>query len=224
MAKSLTVETARAVKEYIDQGMSYAEISKIDGMPTSKTILRWVRDNRFGVFAEGKGTMPKQVGKPSVYTEEIANEILLRLMENENLKDMLKEPHMPSLGTVMKWRRENYNNFGADYMMAFEARLWYAAEEILSIADDATNDYVEKESKSGKFIAFDAEHVQRSKLRIDSRKWLLSKLVSKFNDKSTIDHTSSDGTMTPNQEPTAFEISFIDGKAPDYDEDDGILN
>ena len=51
------------------------------------------------------------------------------------------------------------------------------AEEILEIADDARNDYMEKLDDSGNLLGYtlNGEHVQRSRLRIDTRKWLMSK-------------------------------------------------
>jgi DNA-binding transcriptional regulator YdaS (Cro superfamily) len=40
--------------------------------------------------------------------------------------------------------------------------------------------------------------VQIARLEIDTRKWLASKLLPKrYGDKSQVDHTSSDGSMTP---------------------------
>lgn len=52
---------------------------------------------------------------------------------------------------------------------------------MLEIADDATNDYVERIDRNGEpYRAFDAENVQRSRLHVDSRKWLLAKCLPKI--------------------------------------------
>ncbi|EDT6018112.1 DNA packaging protein, partial [Salmonella enterica subsp. enterica] len=55
------------------------------------------------------------------------------------------------------------------------------AEELFDIADDGTNDWMEKLDKDGEAIGYqlNGEHVQRSKLRIDTRKWYLSKIMPK---------------------------------------------
>jgi len=54
------------------------------------------------------------------------------------------------------------------------------ADQILQIADDATRDWIERKNPDGStYHAFDAEHVQRARLRIDSRKWLMSKMAPK---------------------------------------------
>ncbi len=49
------------------------------------------------------------------------------------------------------------------------------ADEILTISDDSSNDYIETETGQRP----NTELVARSRLRVDSRKWLLSKLASK---------------------------------------------
>lgn len=60
------------------------------------------------------------------------------------------------------------------------------ADEIMDIADDGENDYTEDED--GKQIV-NYDHIQRSKVRIDTRKWLLSKMLPKtYGDKQEIKH------------------------------------
>jgi hypothetical protein len=56
---------------------------------------------------------------------------------------------------------------------------------ITEIADDGSNDWIERETKSGRMLTVpDQEHINRSRLRIDARKWLLSKLAPrKYGDK-----------------------------------------
>lgn len=54
------------------------------------------------------------------------------------------------------------------------------AEELIEIADDGTNDYMEKLLQSGETIeVVNTEHIQRSRLRVDTRKWVASKLKPK---------------------------------------------
>jgi tyrosyl-tRNA synthetase len=63
------------------------------------------------------------------------------------------------------------------------------ADEIIEIADDASNDYAERENRDGENVrAFDPEHVQRARLRVEARKWLLSKALPKvYGDRLNID-------------------------------------
>ena len=54
------------------------------------------------------------------------------------------------------------------------------AEEILEIADDARNDYVNRITADGEVERMsDMENIQRSKLQIDTRKWIMSRLALK---------------------------------------------
>lgn len=54
------------------------------------------------------------------------------------------------------------------------------AEQLFAIADDGSNDWIEKVAKSGEtFTVPDHEHMARSRLRIETRKWYLSKLAPK---------------------------------------------
>jgi hypothetical protein len=79
----------------------------------------------------------------------------------------------------MKWARE-IEEFSQQYAQARDALLEHWAEEITEIADDGSNDWIKREKGEGRIeIALDAEHVNRSRLRIDTRKWLLSKLSAK---------------------------------------------
>ena len=52
----------------------------------------------------------------------------------------------------------------------------------MEIADDARNDWMSYEDKNSGCESWrlNGEHVQRSRLRIDTRKWLASKLAPKI--------------------------------------------
>lgn len=67
------------------------------------------------------------------------------------------------------------------YLQAKEAQADFMAEEMLGIADDGRNDYMERFDKDGTSLGFvlNGEHVQRSRLRIDTRQWLMGKLKPK---------------------------------------------
>lgn len=68
------------------------------------------------------------------------------------------------------------------------------ADEILEISDDGSNDWMERLGKEGEPAGWqlNGEHVQRSRLRVDTRKWILSKLAPKrYGDK--LQHTGDGG-------------------------------
>ena len=83
---------------------------------------------------------------------------------------------MPNRPTVYLWMNKN-PAFASQYAQARESLYEHWADEILTIADDGTTDYVTKVGRNGhEYEAVDQEHIQRSRLRVDSRRWLLSKL------------------------------------------------
>lgn len=57
-------------------------------------------------------------------------------------------------------------------------------DEILDIADDGSNDYIERMVRGKEVIMLDNEHVQRSKLRVEARLRIAAKLLpKKYGDK-----------------------------------------
>jgi terminase small subunit-like protein len=63
------------------------------------------------------------------------------------------------------------------------------ADDLLDIVDDGTNDFVARERDGERIMVVDHEHIQRSRLRADTRKWLLSKALPKiYGDKIDLKH------------------------------------
>jgi hypothetical protein len=91
---------------------------------------------------------------------------------------------MPNKSTILRWNFEDgeiYKEFQDLYARALIIRAHSWAEEIIDISDDGRNDWEERESKNGNtFIALNQEHVQRSRLRVDSRKFLLAKMLPRL--------------------------------------------
>lgn len=95
---------------------------------------------------------------------------------------------MPGRTTLLRWLNQ-HEEFRTQYTRACELRADAWADEILEIADDGGEDW--KASDSGD--KFNAEHVQRSKLRVDARKWLMSKAApKKYGEKVQQVHTGLD--------------------------------
>ncbi|MGP2520470.1 DNA packaging protein [Pantoea ananatis] len=130
-------------------------------------------------------------GRPSDYTEELAETICLRLAEGESLRSVCRDDGMPCKKTVLRWI-SRMPEFRAQYVRAKEEGAEAIAEEMFDIADDGTNDWMEKLDKDGEAVGYqlNGEHVQRSKLRIDTRKWYLSKIMpKKYGDRIQHDQT-----------------------------------
>ena len=127
---------------------------------------------------------PRPRGWQTVYTQEVADEICRRLSLGETLSEICKTPGMPPKQTVNTWRDDNREGFAIQYARAREQQIEHFADELLAIADDGTNDWVESNDPNNPGYRLNGENVQRSRLRSDNRKWLLSKLKpEKYGDK-----------------------------------------
>ncbi len=114
-------------------------------------------------------------GRPSSYSTEKAVRICELISNGKTLKKICREDGMPDKATIFRWLAVN-EEFRDLYAKAKEIQAELMAEEILEIADDGINDtYTDDEGQE----RVNADVIQRSRLRVDSRKWLLSKLMPK---------------------------------------------
>lgn len=128
-------------------------------------------------------------GRPSDYTPEIALEICRQLVEGSSLRSITRSESMPSIPTVYSWFKK-HPEFLKQYQQAKEDQIDTFADEIIEISDDGTNDFVEKiNKKTGEvYVVVDHEHINRSRLRVDTRKWVCERMKpKKYGPKSEID-------------------------------------
>jgi hypothetical protein len=122
-------------------------------------------------------------------TQEIVTKICARLAEGESLRSVCNDPGMPARSVVYLWLADPDKRWALDqYTRAKELGLEALADDIVDISDDARNDWMERrggEDNQGWVV--NGEHVQRSKLRVEARKWLLAKLApKKYGDRTTL--------------------------------------
>lgn len=144
-------------------------------------------------------------GRPSAYSIDVADRICDGLADGRSLRSICLDDGMPSQSMVFRWLAdERYAAFRERYARAREAQADALFDEMLDIADDGSNDWIERKREDGSTdTVLDHEHVQRSKLRIEARKWMAGKLRPKvYGDK--LDLTSSDGSMS--QKPVIVEF------------------
>ena len=133
-------------------------------------------------------------GRKTKYTKKLSDEICRKMAVGMSLREICRAAHMPHATAVRGWVVKDRDGFAQRYEEACRLRAWYWAEEMIEICDDGSNDYIERKTEDGSFIVFNNEHVQRSRLRLDTRKWLLSKLLTKtYGDKTTLEHQGRDG-------------------------------
>ncbi len=143
-----------------------------------------------------KSTVAAQVSRGRLrgalvkFNETVADQICGRMSEGETLRKVCRDPAMPARSTVYRWLSKN-PAFANQYAQAREMLVEAWADEIIEIADDGTTDYITKVGRNGaEYEAVDQDHIQRSRLRVDARKWLLSKLnPGQYGDHMEVEHT-----------------------------------
>lgn len=146
-------------------------------------------------------------GRPTIYTEDLAKEICRRIMSPESLRSVCRDEAMPARSTVHKWLSEN-ETFSDQYAHACVIRADEIHDEMFEIADDGSNDWMEITGKDGESLGWkvNGEAVQRSKLRVDTRKWSLARMSpKKYGDRAALELTGKDGGPV--------EVKDVDAKA-----------
>lgn len=156
------------------------------------------------------------MGRPSDFTQETATEICKRLAAGQTLREVCRDEAMPSESVVRGWALDDREGFSAQYTRARELGYMAMADELLEVADDGKNDWMERQGEDDqKLYVLNGEHVQRSRIRVDTRKWLLSKALPKvYGDKLTQEHTGPNGGPVQVQR---IERVIVDPKPPASD-------
>lgn len=133
-----------------------------------------------------KGAAAKSVeeknkgGRPLKYGPETKSIICALIASGKSLTAICKMDGMPHIDTVFTWMLEDAE-FSERYTRARETQADVLADEILDIADEAFKDYTV--DADGNQVV-NQEAIQRSRLRVDARKWIASKLKpKKYGDK-----------------------------------------
>lgn len=135
-------------------------------------------------------------GRPSKYTQAIADKICTRLADGESLRAICMDGAMPSRMSVFRWLADPESAaFRDQYARAREEQADFYAEQIVDIADEEVTMIKRSKHTHGAKpedgdaendveVVFDPTAVQRNRLRVDARKWYASKLApKKYGDK-----------------------------------------
>jgi hypothetical protein len=109
------------------------------------------------------------------YSKEFSDRFCAEIADGKSMKSICAQPGMPVKQTIFNWLRK-YPEFAEAYRVATEERAESYVEEIMDIADDGTNDYYTDEDGKRRV---DTEHINRSRLRVDTRKWYAGKVKPK---------------------------------------------
>lgn len=150
------------------------------------------------------------------YPSETRAIICERISGGESLTAICKEDGMPAKVTVFKWIC-NDEDFANQYARAREAQAEHYLDEIISISDDSVLD-VEIDPETG-HERTNHEVVARARLRVDTRKWAMSKLApKKYGDRTALDlGGQSDNPIIHASLPPdeAYKLMLNGGKLPE---------
>ena len=130
-----------------------------------------------------------KTGRPSSSSQWKARAICMRLMMGESLRSICLRKYYPTKTSVFRWLTVN-QDFRDQYTQAREIQQEHYLDEMFEIADDASNDWMERNDKEGNNVGWqlNGEHVQRSRLRIDTRKWVMERMSAKrYGNKQTVE-------------------------------------
>ena len=131
---------------------------------------------------------------------DVFNYVCLEIEKGRALRNVLKDDNMPSTSTFYQWLDSNEEK-AKQYARATQVRADIIFDEIIDIADDSSGD--KKVVEHGEVM--DGEYVARSRIRIDTRKWVLSKLnPKKYGDKTIL----SGDKENPLQTVTAISVNI----------------
>jgi hypothetical protein len=137
-------------------------------------------------------------GRPSIYSDELIDSICERIMMGESLNRICKDKAMPSYRTVCYWLRDK-PDFLQKYTCARVVQMHLLADSILEIADDGSQDTVVNDKGHAEK---NTEWITRTRLKLDTRKWLLAKLLPRiYGDKVNV--------TTDGEKLTRIEIEII---------------
>lgn len=112
------------------------------------------------------------------YDETMAQEVCARIADGEPLTKVCRDGHLPSIMTVYRWMEDN-SEFRESYARArrIQAHAW--ASEIIELADiPRPGDRIEVKDEAGvvSHKTVTADMVERSKLQVQARQWLVARL------------------------------------------------
>lgn len=124
--------------------------------------------------------------------EDIWNRILSEMITGRSLRSILRDEGMPTRDTVYRWIIEDKKK-SDQYARAADMRADEIFDEMMDISDSTDEDVITLDNGNE---SVNHNVINRDKLKIDTRKWILSKMnPKKYGEK--VDFSSGDGSMSP---------------------------
>ncbi|MBB3355315.1 hypothetical protein FHT70_005276 [Rhizobium sp. BK049] len=134
-------------------------------------------------------------GRPTKFTQSLADIICERIADGESLRSICRDETMPGKSTVFTWLADDDKaDFRTKYAQAREIQADGFVDEMVEIADDGSNDWMEKQFGEEKRWVENGEALRRSQLRISTRQWIAEKLKpKKYGAKVELEHGVTSG-------------------------------
>jgi hypothetical protein len=152
-----------------------------------------VRDNADTIAQSMTEVAARPVGRPpKPISEETIQALETWIAQGKTLRDFCRQDGMPCVTSLYVMLRDNESVYAR---IAFAREIGYdcIAAECISIADDASDDYVTQVARNGsERTIVNREVVQRSALRVDTRLKLLAKWdPRRYGEKMNVSHDHS---------------------------------
>ena len=147
-------------------------------------------------MSDDNAETPNPGGRPTIFSEEIAEAIFTRMENGESVRSICLDEAMPCRTTLHRWLAdEEKKSFRDQYARACDARAEAIFEEIIDIADTSIEAEKVTTKANGDQETVVGDAVERSKLRVDARKWVVAPAGAKRDsDKLNVEATGKDGT------------------------------
>jgi hypothetical protein len=137
------------------------------------------------------------MGRPSSYTDEIADEICERIENGESLIKICEDDHMPNRRTVLRWI-DAIPDFASKHARAREAQGDHAADRMSLIENDVLAGVIDPTA---------------ARVVLGSMQWRAAKLApKKYSEKLLNEHSGPDGA------PIQTQSTVLDAKLLTFEE------
>jgi len=109
-------------------------------------------DAQKGTTAQNSVTKPTRRRRHD-YSPELADLICDRIAGGASLRQICQDATMPARSTIFVWLEE-HEDFARSYALARQIQIEDLVDEILEIADDSSNDWIDREGADGKKYRF----------------------------------------------------------------------
>lgn len=125
--------------------------------------------------------MAKKNGRPAKYSEALAKKLCLEIATSKyGIHKICKQKGFPGVSTIFAWLQdERYKDFQEWYARARQLQAELLKDEMISVAYDSSKDTKVIETRHGEIEVEDKEWTSRSRLKVDTLKFIASKLWPK---------------------------------------------